>query len=176
MKQHLIAAGMIATILLFSGCGDKAPVDTKVLELSSGKVAEAITIGNEMKSFTFNDQFEKPRTVDGTFKKVIFVFSRDMGDMLHEYLAAQSSEYLQAHQTEVVLDISRMPSLITKFVAMPGFQEYGYSMMLIFDEAEAKVFMNEKEKNRIMVVTLDNLMVKHVKFVATAADIKAAIE
>lgn len=176
MKKTVIGAALLGTLLLFTGCEDKAPVDTKVVELSSGNVAEAIVIGSEMKGFTFNDQFEKPRTIDDALKKVIFVFSRDMGDMLHEYLAAQPSGYLQAHQTEVVLDISRMPSLITKFVAMPGFQEYGYPMMLISDETEAKVFMNEKEKNKIMIVTLDNLMVKHVKFVATAADIRAAIE
>lgn len=177
MKKHILLAGFLSAALLFSGCGEKKEaVDTKVVTLSSGSAAEAVTVGQKIRPLKLNDQFEKSRELTGELKKVIFIFSRDTGDMVHEYLSTQEEGYLEARQTAVVADISRMPSLITKYVAMPGFQEYKYSMMLILDEEAGKPYKNEKEKEKAMVVSLEDLTVTGVTFVATAADLKAAID
>ena len=167
---------LTGALLLLSGCGDKEPVNTEVVEINSGSAATAVTVGEMMAPLTLNDQFEANKTIGETHKKVIFVFSKDMGSLVHDYLETQPDDYLSSRNMEVVADISRMPSLITEYVAMPGFKEYKYSMMLILDEAVGAPYKNEKEKDKAMVVSLDKLTVTGVKFVATPADLKAAID
>jgi hypothetical protein len=177
MKKSILYAGLLGAALLFSGCGEKKEVvDTQVVTVESGSVAEAVSVGEKIRPLKLDDQFEKSRELTEELQKVIFIFSRDTGDMVHAYLAEQSEGYLKERNTAVVADISRMPSLITKYVAMPGFQEYKYSMMLILDEETGKPYKNEKEKEKAMIVSLENLTVTGVTFVATAADLKAAID
>ena len=176
MKKSMMFAGLLGAALLFAGCGDKkADMNGEAVTVSSGSVAEAITIGAKIRPLKLNDQFEKSRELTEDLKKVVFIFSRDVGDMVHEYLEPQPAGYLEERKIRVVADISRMPSLITEYVAMPGFKEYKYSMMLIRDEEAGKPYKNEKEKEKAMIVSLDGLNVTDVTFVATAADLKAAI-
>jgi len=176
MNPTFLAAALLGAALYFGGCAAEQPTDTRRVTLEQGPAAQAVVIGEKMAPLTLADQFGKERTVDENAKTVLFVFSKAMGGMVHDYLAARPADYLQQRHMEVVADISRMPSLITEYVAMPGFREYGYPMMLIFDEAAAAPYKNEAQRDKVMVVSLENLTVKGVTFVATPEDLKAAVD
>ncbi len=175
VKKFVFFISVVST-LVFSGCGDKEVIDTKSVAISSGTVAKKIVIGAKMEAFTLNDQFEKPHTLDEKTKKIIFVFTKATGHMVKGYLNTKPVDYLQKRDIAFVADVSPMPSIIRNMFAIPDLQEHEYPVWLILDEAVAAGYKPEKESEKVMIITLDNLNVSGVKFVATEADIKAAID
>ncbi len=175
MKRFIFLASVIS-VLVFSGCSDKEVIDTKSVTISSGPVAKNITIGTLMDAFTLNDQFEKPHTLTADTKKVIFVFTKATGHMVKEYLNAKPVDYLQSKNITFVADVSPMPSIIRNMFAIPDLQEHEYPVLLILDEAFGQSYKNEANAEKVMIVTLDNLNVTGVKFVATEADLQAEID
>jgi hypothetical protein len=177
MKQTFLALAIAGTMLMLSGCSKSDTiVNTEPVLLSSGVIAPNITIGSVIQAEHFTDQNDKKHQISDATKKMIFAFKKDMGHIVKELLASKPDDYLSARATYFVADVSKMPSLIFKFAALPDLQESPYPILLITDESEAAGFMNEKESNRIMVVTLEKRVVAKVAFVATAEDLIKEIE
>jgi hypothetical protein len=69
-----------------------------------------------------------------------------------------------------------MPSIIAKMFAIPDMQESKYPILLIKEEDNALRFRNEEQKDTVMIITLDNKIVKNVKFITNEIDLKKAID
>jgi hypothetical protein len=72
-----------------------------------------------------------------------------------------------------VADITGMPSLISKFFAIPKMKDYNFSILLI-DEDNKALFPVEQDK--ITIITLDNSKVTSIKFIKTAEDLATTLK
>lgn len=66
-----------------------------------------------------------------------------------------------------------MPSLISKFVALPKMKNYSFPILLI-DEDNKALFPVQEDK--ITIITLDNSKITDVKFIKTAEDLAATFK
>ena len=66
-----------------------------------------------------------------------------------------------------------MPSLISKFIALPKMKKYPFSVMLL-DDTNKDFF--GKEEGKIIVYSLDNLKVTQMKSISTAKELEEIIK
>ena len=66
-----------------------------------------------------------------------------------------------------------MPSLISKFIALPKMKKYPFSVMLL-DDTNKDFF--GKEEGKIIVYSLDNLKVTEMKSISTAKELEEIIK
>lgn len=177
MKKIFLVTAIAGMLLLSTGCSKSdTVVNIDVVSINSGTVAPNIAIGKELSVLEFTDQHEQKHILNNATKKVIFAFKKDMGHIVKELLSSKPQNYLGSKNSYFVADVSKMPSLIFKYAALPDLKESLYPVLLLTDEAVAAGFINEKEIERIMVVTLHNKIVENVTFVATAADLLKEID
>jgi len=176
MKKNLILWLVVLLSLLTSGCSKKEIEDKKEVVITSGKISSAIVIGKELPIYEFQDQFDKKHSLNSNVKKVIFVFAKPTGHLMRVYLDAKETDYLSKRDIDFIADVSGMPSIIFKMFALPDLKESKYSIMIIKDKEESKLFRIEEQKNAIMIISLENKIVKSVKFVTNETDLKNEID
>ncbi len=176
MKKLLAISLLISIVLGLSGCGDKKVEYKDKVTLTQGQVSQGITIGKELAPFTFKDQFDKEHSLEDSTKKIIFAFTKPTGHIVRTYMSTRKPDYLTSRDTYFIADISGMPSIIAKMFAIPDMQEGKYPILLIRDKEHAKMFINKDQKKAIMLISLDHKIVKNVKFVTTAEDLKKEID
>ena len=139
---------------------------TVLLGLSA--FANSLTIGTDIPTLTVKDQFEKDHTVDANIKTIIFSATKTEGTTIKEFLLTKDKDYLTTNKAAYVADITGMPSLITKFIAMPKMKDYPFSVLLI-DEANKTLF--PVKEDMISIISLENGKVTDIKYVKTAAEL-----
>jgi len=130
---------------------------------------------NSKLSFTLPDQFDSPVTLTPKTEKVIFVFAKSTGHTVREFLKKQEKSYLPSRHTLFVADISGMPTVIRNTFALPDFKKSAYSVALIYDKAIAASYKDEKDADKITLVTLKNGVVTAKQTLTTEAALKAAL-
>ncbi len=160
MKKIVILFISLLAVLI-AGCSGKPKEN----------IASAITVGEKIKPFTLNDQFEKPHTLTPDTKMLIFVFQKATGHLVKGYFNKKPVDFLQKHHTVFVADVSGMPTIIYNMFAKSDLQKHKYPIWLIFDENESAKFKNANNEDKIMIVKLDNLKVTDVKFITTEEEL-----
>ncbi len=127
-------------------------------------------------SFTLPDQFDKAYTLTADTKTLIMVFAKATGHTVKEFLKKQDSDYLTKRNTLFVADISPMPTVIRNTFALPDLKKSAYSVLLIYDKNISKQLKNEKEAEKIAVVTLENGVVKTTKYVGSEEELKTLLK
>ena len=135
--------------------------------------ANSLTVGSELPVLTVKDQFEKESTIDSKIKTVIFSATKEESNTIKEFLAAKEKDYLTNNNIAYVADITGMPSLISKFFAIPKMKDYNFSILLI-DEDNKALFPVEQDK--ITIMTLENSKITSIKFIKTAQDLAATFK
>ncbi|MBP9491420.1 MAG: hypothetical protein KBE77_08225 [Aliarcobacter sp.] len=136
--------------------------------LSLSAIANSLTVGSVIPTLTVKDQFEKEHTVDANIKTIIFSATKTEGTTIKEFLLTKDKDYLTANKTVYIADITGMPSLITKFIAMPKMKDYPFSVLLI-DEANKGLFAVKEDM--ISIISLDNGKITDIKYVKTAEEL-----
>ena len=91
--------------------------------------ASTLVVGNNIGSIQLQDQFEQSYGSQENTKKLLFSRSMKGGTIIEEALTAD--ETLHENPTLVyIADISGMPSLISRFFAIPGFQKFPFKVAL----------------------------------------------
>ena len=175
MKKNLLIGGVLAIGLLLTGCNSKVK-DAKAVEITSGVVTQDIRIGEKLKDIEIKDQFDKKHKILPTTKKIIIVCKKSTGHLVKEYLNKKPLDYLAKRNIQFIADVSKMPSFIYKMVALPDLQEHKYPIMVILDEKIGAKYKNEQYQEMVMVVHIDNLTVKNVKFIANEKDLIKEID
>jgi len=175
MKYNILGL-ILATGLLFGGCSKKEIEDKAQVVVNSGVVSQGITIGKELATYTFSDQFDKKHSLTSDIKKVIFVFTKPTGHLMRVYLGTKDINYLDSRNIDFIADVSGMPSLIFKMFALPDLKDSKYPIMIIKDKEKSKRFRNDKQKDSVMIISLENKIVKSVKFVTNEADLIKEID
>ncbi len=172
MKRAILLTCMVFTLLI-SGCGDDktANLETKKINV----LTQDIKVGEFFKNITIKDQFDKPKMLSGQTKKIIFVFTKKSGHTVKELLDSKSNDYLSKKNIAFIADISGMPSIIANMFAIPDLKKHKYSIMLIRNEDNAKKYENEKYKDYIIVVGLNNFKITSITLVGTAKNLEKII-
>ena len=140
----------------------------------SATASKGLTVNSKL-SFTLPDQFDKAVTLTPETKKVIFVFAKATGHTVKEFLKKQDKDYLPSRNALFVADISGMPTVIRNTFALPDFKKSAYSVALIYDKAIATSYKNEKDADKITIVTLSNDVITKKQTFSTEEELKAAL-
>lgn len=135
--------------------------------------ANPLTVNNSVPELKIKDQFEKEHTLDSNVKTIIFSATKDESNTIKEFLNSKGNDFLTTNHIVYVADITGMPSLITKFIALPKMKNYSFPILLI-DEKNKVLFPVEKDK--ITIITLDNSKITDVKYIKTAEDLAATFK
>ena len=93
--------------------------------------ANSLTVGSDLPTLTIKDQFEKEHTVDANTKTIIFSATKAESATIKDFLTTKDKDYLTNNNIAYVADITGMPSLISKFFALPKMRDYSFSILLI---------------------------------------------
>ncbi|MGB5866628.1 MAG: hypothetical protein WBG69_02030 [Arcobacteraceae bacterium] len=146
-----------------------------LLLLLSTVLFSKVIVGENIEQFHVNDQFDKMQTIKQETEKIIFVFSKEKGHIVRNFLEKKSADYLSSKNILFVADVSKMPSLIRWFV-LDDLDRYNFSIILIEDDLIAKKYIDETRQDKIMVVSLHNLKVSGVDFFDQIEELENLIE
>jgi len=136
--------------------------------LSILSFAETINIGDTLPTITLQDQFEKTHTISSQNKRILVAHDKDAADVLKEFLLEKKGDFLTKNQTVYVGDISGMPSLISKFFAIPKMKKYPFSILFL-DDKNRNVF--SKKEDMVSVYTLENGNIKNLTYISTKEEL-----
>jgi len=170
-KLIITTIAMLAVIAALIGFGSKEIFDK---EGYFAKSTNALTVGSDI-DFALPNQHDEIHSLQNDTKKVIFVFSKPMGHIVKNYLASQPKEFLPSKNMLFVADISPMPVAIRNFMAMPDLKKSKYSVLLIFEPTLAKPLLDEENKDKIIVATLENKKIASVTYAVTEKEFLEAI-
>jgi hypothetical protein len=136
--------------------------------------AEPYAVGGTLRPFSLEDQHGDHAAVGERTR--VLVFSRDMdaGDVVKGALADAEQRYLDEHGAVYVADISGMPALVSRMIAVPRMRERRYRVLLDRDGAVGRDFPYVGK--RPTVVALDQLRIVAIEHPATAAELREALE
>ncbi|APW66892.1 hypothetical protein LPB137_13980 [Poseidonibacter parvus] len=135
--------------------------------------ANALNIGDSTPTFEIKDQFEKMHKISADAKTILVAESRGTSVIIREYLLTKDTDFLAKNKAHYIADISGMPSLISKFIALPKMKKYPFSILLV-DEEQSKSFNTKDDK--ITVYTVTDGKVSNVKYIETTEELKAIFE
>ena len=147
MKKILLA---LIVAFAFIGCSSKSD------ENANKNVEAKLVVGKSLSDLKLNDQNEKPQTVTADTKVIFFSFSKPTGHACNDFLEKKPANYLAEHKALYVADVSAAPSLIKKMFILPDLKDLKFSILLINDDALSAAYSKGMNKEKIVVVLLDN--------------------
>lgn len=122
------------------------------------------------------DQFDKSVSLTNETKKLIFAFSKNTGHITREFFGKQSKDFLSSKKALLVADISKMPVFIRNTFAMPDLKKSPYHILLIYDEKLAKEFEKGIDKDKVIVVELNNKKVTKVNYASNTKELEELLK
>lgn len=144
-----------------------------ILSLAVYSIAAQLNTGEKIPTFSINDQFEKAQVIPSTTKTIIVAGSKDASDVIKEYLLGLEGDSLTKNNAVYIADISGMPSLITKFFALPKMKKYPFKIFLL-DETNNDKFLMQEDK--ITIYEVEDQLIKDVKYIATKEELATYIK
>ena len=142
--------------------------------LPSIAIADPYTIESRISGFSLKDQHYNQYEVDETTRLILF--SKDMkgGSIIRNGLKETYRNYLSNNNTVFIADISGMPGLIRRFVALPKMRNYPYSILLDMVSSVTKDFPSQPDKATLIYVR--NLRITDMQYIENPELIRPAIE
>jgi len=165
MKKAIL--GILLLVVIAAGAlfviNGKSNYDPTKYSLSITPKDKPFGVGSKI-DFTLPDQFNQPHTLTNEDKKLVFVFTKDTGHILKEYMANKGKKFVEDKKIVLVADVSGMPTVILNTFALPDFQKSEYAMLLIYDKNMAKKLKEGQDTSKVIVLTLDNKKVSKVEY------------
>ncbi|AXX85800.1 hypothetical protein [Aliarcobacter skirrowii] len=143
--------------------------------LALGLNAASLNIDSSIVDIKIKDQFDKVHTLNSDVKTILFASDKGTSDMLRDYLLplSEKENVLEKNGAVYVADISGMPSLISKFIALPKMKKYPFSILLL-DDSNKENFV--KEDGKIIVYSLENGKVVKIDKISTKEELANIIK
>lgn len=135
-----------------------------ILLVSGLLFANQFKVGDNLSSFSCENQFEKKIAVAQSTKKMIVAFSKEKGEVIKQFLD-KNPDYLKTQNALYIADVSSAPAFVTSMFMIPKFKSYSFEMGIIKDEAKATQF--PKKDDMITVISLENGVIKNIEFKPT---------
>ncbi len=143
--------------------------------LALGLNAASLNVDSTVNDIKIKDQFEKEHTIGTNVKTILFASDKKTSDMLRDYLLpiSEKENVLEKNGAVYVADISGMPSLISKFIALPKMKKYPFSILLLDDTNKANF---TKEDGKIIVYSLEAGKVVKIDKISTKEELANIIK
>ncbi len=131
-------------------------------------------MGSRVAPATLLDQNEVPHRIDESVRIIFFAREMEGGAVIRALLDDEGPKYLAKHGALYVADISGMPTLIAKLVAIPKMrEERPYPTLLDRDGATTAPF--PAQEGRVTVMALDKLRVTAIHYRGSVAGLRDAV-
>lgn len=146
---------------------------TALLLLPAALPAAPIAVGEPLPPLTLNDQHDQPHTIDAETRLILFSADRDASGLIEEALAEQTEDSLAAAGVVYVADISGMPGLVTKLIALPQMRKRPYPMLLGREAEETA--MLPRERGQVTLVETEAGTITAIRFIADQQALSQAL-
>lgn len=136
--------------------------------------ANPLVVGSIFSIDSWQNQFEETQKITETTERVYFLSDMTASKILHAELEKKEKEYLSSKSAVVFSDIHKMPSIITRMIALPKMRSYSYPLLLITDEETGKIFPKETEK--ITFIKLKNMKIISIEFIGNQEEFQKSLE
>jgi len=145
------------------------------ISLALGLNASPLVLDSTITNLKIKDQHEIEHTLDKNIKTILFASDKKTSDLLRDYLLplSEKENILEKNSAVYVADISNMPSLITKYIALPKMKKYPFSILLL-DDTNKDNFA--KEDGKIIVYSLEDGKVTDIKKISTVKELEQIIK
>lgn len=133
-----------------------------------------LVVGNPLPEINYTNQWEEPSPIPVETTKVLFISDMDASKIIHPILEKEGKGYLESKQAVLVSDIHRMPSLISKFVALPKMKSYPYTLRLVREEKIADPF--PRTKGSLTLIQLKAGKITKIQVSNAEAEIRSFLE
>jgi len=124
--------------------------------------ANAITIGVEVSQKNFTDQYERNLLIQKTTEWIFFAPDHAASEIMNQVLEGKEQHELAQKNMVYLADISKMPSLVSRFVALPNMQKLKYSIGLGQDAQTLAMF--PRQKASVTILRLESWRVVEIRF------------
>jgi len=137
--------------------------------------ASPLVLDSTITNLKIKDQHEVEHTLDKNIKTILFASDKKTSDLLRDYLLplSEKENILEKNSAIYVADISNMPSLITKYIALPKMKKYPFSILLL-DDTNKDNFT--KEDGKIIVYSLKDGKITDIKKISTTKELEQIIK
>ncbi len=142
--------------------------------LPSVVIADPYTIESQIHGFSLKDQYGNQYEIDETTRLILFSKDKEGSNIIKNGLKKTYRNYLKNHNTVYIANISGMPGLIRKFVALPKMREYPYSILLDLRSSVTMDFPSQQDKATLIYVR--NLRITDIQYIENPDLIKPAID
>ena len=143
--------------------------------LALGLNAASLNIDSSIVDIKIKDQFDKVHTLNSDVKTILFASDKGTSDMLRDYLLplSEKENILEKNSAVYVADISGMPSLISKFIALPKMKKYPFSILLL-DDSNKENFV--KEDGKIIVYSVVDGKITNIEKISSKEELANIIK
>ncbi|MBU1668925.1 hypothetical protein KKC13_10950 [bacterium] len=137
------------------------------LVLVSSLFAE-LKVGDTFPALTLVDQFDEKVEVQKEGEtKLIISFEKDVSSEIKAFLEGKDKNFLNDNNLTYISDISKMPSLVTSWFALPKMKKFDFKVALIYDEEAGKEIA--RQEGKVSVFALKNNTITAIDFVEPKA-------
>src|SRR3989339_1708494 len=131
---------------------------------------KAFQVGVRLPALTLVDQHGASLALGPGVRTLLF--SREMAskDLIQELLTAEGAGFLSEHEAVYLVDISGMPSLITKMFALPKMREYPFRLFLDDDGSQTERI--PVEPGKVTLLYLEDRTIKAIRHLAEKDEIR----
>ena len=142
-----------------------------LLLLSTGIVVatETLAPGDKLPETRLCDQHGEPHNLTKA-RLILFAPDKAAGELIHEVLRDKTQTELDRQGIVVISDISRMPGLITRFIALPAMRDYSYRMLLGQDEEETQWL--PRQEGAVTQLIVQNGQIRELDYLPSAEELK----
>ncbi len=136
--------------------------------------ALAVEPGERLASWSLNDQFDRPYTLDDSLQVLLVARSMEGAKLLEQAMAGREPGSLEARGALFLADVSRMPKLIGSLFAIPAMRDYPYRVLL---DREAQVVPQYRAPEKgVLWLQLEGTVVRERREYLDSAQLSAALE
>ncbi|MCU7940683.1 MAG: hypothetical protein KZQ64_04095 [gamma proteobacterium symbiont of Bathyaustriella thionipta] len=130
---------------------------------SSLLYAVPYVVGDKIDAVSLHDQHEKQGVINKATRMILFSRDKKGGEILTDALSRMPRDFLGEQKMIYITDISAMPGLISKYIAIPSMQKKSFSILL---DADGTNTANFPDKNAMAtLIYLESLTITQVIYV-----------
>ncbi len=148
-------------------------LSTFVSFASANPSAGAARLGDTM-LMELKDQHDQTVAINEQTNLVLFAAGKSTSALMSKVLEDLPPTTLKDKKAIYVADISGMPSFITKMVAIPKMQKRPYTIAILRDEAQSKLF--PQKDDAITIIKLKSGKITEITFVTKQEEITKALQ
>lgn len=140
-------------------------------------MAAPLGAGAALPALVLKDQHDKPVAIPADTRWVLFSAEKPVSDMVGAVLSAEPAGVMGRLHLVYVVDISKMPGMVTRMFALPKLREQPYPIALVREAPEvAQVADLPRQPGAATLLHLDSGRITKVTAVASAAELRTALQ